>query len=384
VRIVESAAPAINRIREATSRHRLTIAGCAIVAVLVSALLATGAGTPSARGATGPQNSVPPTITGTPQAGQTLNASTGTWTGTGLIAYAYQWQSCDATGANCAALPGATSASFTLGSTEVNTTLRVVVTAKDSTGTAALTSAQTGIVSAAPIGAPARTVPPVITGTPNVNAVLTSDTGTWTGLPPITYSYAWQRCDATGGSCVQIPAASAATYTVVDADAGGTLRVVVTATNARGAAAATSVPTAVVPGTPSGITILPGGGKSVEVAGITLPNQLVIGKVSFTPSQLSNRNPFTLKVTVRDSRGYAVHGALVYALGVPYSRIATAAEQLTASDGTVTLTLHPLSGLSLGKGQYLVIFLRARKPGDPINGGVSARQLVQLRTGPSA
>ena len=67
--------------------------------------------------------------------------------------------------------------------------------------------------------------------------------------------------------------------------------------------------------------MLPGGGKSVQVAGIALPNQLVIAKVAFNPRQLSNRNPFTLKVTVRDSRGYAVQGALVYALGVPYSRI---------------------------------------------------------------
>ena len=50
----------------------------------------------------------------------------------------------------------------------------------------------------------------------------------------------------------------------------------------------------------------------------------------------------------------------------------------------MTLTLHPLPGLSLGTGQYLVIFLRARQPGAPINGGVSVRQLVQLRTGPPA
>ena len=74
----------------------------------------------------------------------------------------------------------------------------------------------------------------------------------------------------------------------------------------------------------------------------------------------------------------------MYALGVPYSRIAVAPEVPTKADGTVVLTLHPLAGLSLGTGQYLVIFLRVRKPGDPINGGVSVRQLIQLRTGPPA
>jgi hypothetical protein len=384
VRISDSVAPAISRLRKGSSRRRLAVAGCAIIALLVSVLLATGAGTPSAHGASGPHNTVAPTISGTPQAGQTLTATTGTWVGTGLILYAIQWQSCDATGASCLALAGATSASFTLGSTEVNHTLRVVVTAKDSTGSAAVTSSQTGIVASAPVGAPDVSTPPTIVGAPKVNAAVTSSTGTWTGIPPISYTYAWQRCDANGGSCVPIPNASAASYTVVDADAGGTLRVVVTASNVRGAASTTSVPSAVVPGTPSGITVLPGGGKSVEVAGIALPNQLVIGKVAFTPRQLSNRNPFTLQVTVRDSRGYAVQGALVYALGVPYSRIQSAPELPTAIDGTVTLTLHPLAGLSLGTGQYLVIFLRARQPGAPINGGVSVRQLVQLRTGPPA
>ncbi len=384
MRISDSLAPAVSRLRKGSSRRRLAIAGCAIIALLVSVLLATGAGTPSARGASGPHNTVAPTISGIPQAGQTLAATTGTWVGTGLIEYAMQWQSCDATGANCLALAGATSSTFTLGSTEVNHTLRVVVTAKDSTGSAAVTSSQTGIVASAPVGAPAVSTPPTIAGAPNVNGVVTASTGTWTGTAPISYAFAWQRCDATGGSCVPIPNASTASYTVVDADAGGTLRVVVTASNKEGAASTTSVPSAVVPGTPDGITVLPGGGKSVQVAGIALPNQLVIAKVTFNPQQLSNRNPFKLKVTIRDSRGYAVQGALVYALGVPYSRIETAPELPTAIDGTVTLTLHPLPGLSLGTGQYLVIFLRARQPGAPINGGVSVRQLVQLRTGPSA
>ena len=120
------------------------------------------------------------------------------------------------------------------------------------------------------------------------------------------------------------------------------------------------------------------------MADITLPNQLLIAGVTFTPSRLSSRDPFTLKVRVQDTRHYAVDGAVVYALGVPYSRIAAAPEVPTKADGTVVLTLHPLAGLSLGTGQYLVIFLRVRKPGDPINGGVSVRQLIQLRTGPPA
>ena len=146
MRAIESITSVIGRLRPSSPRHRLATAGCALVAVAVPALLIAGVGAPSARGASGPHNTVPPAVSGTPQAGQTLSTTTGTWAGTGLITYAIQWQSCDATGANCVALLGGTSSSFTLGSTDVNHTVRVVVTAKDTTGSAAVTSAQTAIV----------------------------------------------------------------------------------------------------------------------------------------------------------------------------------------------------------------------------------------------
>ncbi len=375
------APPGTSRVRRelATNRVRwLVLPGLVTLGLAAALVVAT-----SASGATGPKNTAPPAISGTPQAGQTLVATTGTWTGSGLITYDAQWQRCDGQGANCDDLPFGRSFSLTLGSGDVNRTLRIVVTARDANGRTATTSAPTAIVGPAPVGAPALTTPPTIAGTAGVGQTLTANPGTWTGAA-ITYAYAWQRCDADGAGCVPIAGASAATYVVADADAGGTLRVVVTATNPSGVASGTSVPSALVPGSPGGITTLPNGGKSVAVADIALPNQLLIAGSTFTPSQLSSRSPFTLKVRIHDTRGYAVKGAVVYVLGVPYSRIATVPEAATAADGTVTFTLHPLEGLSLGKGQYLVVFLRARKPGDPVNGGVSVRQLVQVRTGPSA
>src|ERR671931_756807 len=46
-----------------------------------------------------PQNTVPPTISGTAQVGQTMTANPGTWSGQTLT-FSYQWRRCDRTGAN--------------------------------------------------------------------------------------------------------------------------------------------------------------------------------------------------------------------------------------------------------------------------------------------
>ena len=40
--------------------------------------------------------------------GETLTADPGTWNGTGTLTYGYQWQRCDANGANCHDIAGAT------------------------------------------------------------------------------------------------------------------------------------------------------------------------------------------------------------------------------------------------------------------------------------
>ena len=56
-----------------------------------------------------PVNTSAPTISGVAQVGQTLTASSGAWSGTAPISYSYQWLRCDATGANCTDIAGATS-----------------------------------------------------------------------------------------------------------------------------------------------------------------------------------------------------------------------------------------------------------------------------------
>jgi hypothetical protein len=98
--------------------------------------------------------------------------------------------------------------------------------------------------SARSAAAPVNTVAPAVTGTPKVGQTLTVSNGTWTGTPT-SYSYRWQRC-STSSSCVSIAGATKQTYKLVNADAGRTVRAVVTATNADGSSTANSNQTSVV------------------------------------------------------------------------------------------------------------------------------------------
>jgi subtilisin family serine protease len=98
-----------------------------------------------------PVDIAPPTISGTAQTGRALSAGTGSWSES-PTSYAYQWQRCDTTGANCSSISGATAQTYTLGSPDVNSTLRVSVTASNSAGSSTPSmSAQTAVVSRAPL-----------------------------------------------------------------------------------------------------------------------------------------------------------------------------------------------------------------------------------------
>jgi D-alanyl-D-alanine carboxypeptidase len=88
----------------------------------------------------------PPSVSGTPRAGQTLSAAPGSWTGTRPISFTYQWQRCDAAGGACQDLPGQTRAAYALGNGEVGARLRVLVSAANRAGSASAPSALTDVV----------------------------------------------------------------------------------------------------------------------------------------------------------------------------------------------------------------------------------------------
>ena len=194
--------------------------------------------------AAAPQSNSAPTISGQAREGNTLNANNGNWANS-PASFAYQWQQCDGSGANCNAISGATSKTYKVAGGDVDHTLRVAVTATNSDGSSTATSAASDIVSSAK--APVNTAAPQISGTAKVGEQLTASTGTWTGGVR-SYGYQWQRCDGSGGSCQSVPDATAKTYGVRSIDAGNTMRVVVTATNLAGSTNATSPATGLVAG----------------------------------------------------------------------------------------------------------------------------------------
>ena len=98
---------------------------------------------------------------------------------------------------------------------------------------------------AAAKAAPVNTAPPTISGTPPVGQTLTASDGTWTNTPT-SYTYQWLRCNGGGNNCVSVANGTQKTYTLVGADAGHTMRVNVTATNADGSGSARSDQTTVV------------------------------------------------------------------------------------------------------------------------------------------
>ncbi len=100
----------------------------------------------------------------------------------------------------------------------------------------------------------------------------------------------------------------------------------------------------------------------------------------FEPDVIRSRSPFTLRLRVFDTRGYAVRDALVFVLGVPYSRVAAIPEARTGDDGRVTFTIPPTARFPLVRGGAMTFFVRARDPQDTLLAGVSTRRLIQVTT----
>src|SRR5262249_40884906 len=133
-----------------------TLGAAGVLGLVVALGLVAGAG--ASTSATPPSNTAPPTISGTAHQGPRPHAPPGSWSGTQPIHFAYRWQRCNASGASCANISGATNVDYTLTSADVGNTVRVVVTATNSAGMGTAASSPSAVVAAPQ--APANTAPP--------------------------------------------------------------------------------------------------------------------------------------------------------------------------------------------------------------------------------
>ena len=177
-----------------------------------------------------------PTIDGTAQVGETLTANTsGISDADGLAdaTFAYQWLA-DGTG-----IAGATGDAYILTTSEMGKIIKVRVSFTDDAGNEeTFTSTATGTVSPAvqpqTANSPATGVP-TVTGTAQVGETLSVDTSGIAdddGLTNVSYSYQWVAND--GGTDADISSETDATYTLVAADVGDTIKVKVTFTDDAG------------------------------------------------------------------------------------------------------------------------------------------------------
>ena len=172
-----------------------------------------------------------PTISGTPQVDQALTADTsGISDAEGLtnVSYQYQWL----TGGSD--ITGATGSSHLLTASEQGQTVQVKVTfTDDADNQESLTSAETLAVAARPNTA--ATGEPTISGTPQVEQILTASTSAISdadGLTNVSYSYQWIANDGT--SDAEIQDATNSKYTASANDVGKTIKVRVSFTDDAG------------------------------------------------------------------------------------------------------------------------------------------------------
>lgn len=315
-----------------------------------------------------------PTISGTAVERGTLTTSTGSWSGTPPFTYQYRWLRCDQSGGGvngvtCSTIPGETRKTYVLAQADVGHRIRSRVIATNKYGASSFNSNATVVVQAAvALSKPQSTAPPTISGSPIAGQTLHATTGSWSGGQPITFAYQWRRCDRNGGSCSSINGATGSSYALKASDVGITLRVQVTAANKSGSSSATSVPTAVIVQSVSSTA-------AISITDVGLPNRLIIDRVSFGPSRLRFRRRVIARFRVADSNNRAVQGALVKVIGIPFGQVPTPPEQATGPNGYARFALYPTRRYH---GNGIVFFVRARKPGERLIGGVSTRRLVYL------
>ncbi len=165
-----------------------------------------------------------PAITGTTVEGDTLATTNGTWENS-PTSYKYQWQDCNAKGESCTGISGATGTTHKLAGSDVEHTLRVVVTAVNKGGSTPATSAQTATVIAATSGSPYPTCTQTLSLGANVSSAV-SGAAAGSVICLNSGEYGNLTLDASPASDVTLQAAPSAHVTTRAVDINGSHLVV--------------------------------------------------------------------------------------------------------------------------------------------------------------
>jgi hypothetical protein len=139
-----------------------------------------------------PADISPPSISGTAEQGQTLSLTHGDWSGSPST-YSERWLLCNASGAGCSPISGASGSTYALAASAVGSTVRVQETAGNGSGSGspAVSSATTAVIS---------DVPAITSFTPSTGLTGSSVTITGTAF--------------TGATAVRVDGVKATTFSV--------------------------------------------------------------------------------------------------------------------------------------------------------------------------
>jgi hypothetical protein len=172
--------------------------------------------------ATVPNNSSLPLISGIVKDRQTLNVTSGSWSGNPVGVISYQWQRCsDRNQSDCTNLAGETRTAYNLTFNDVNKYIRVQVTSKNRVGSGTIVSALTNQI----MYATQLQSDPLAIGFAQVGQKWIATPGTWVGAESPSFGYQWQNCASLDAStCTDISGATQLNYTAQTSDIGKYLR----------------------------------------------------------------------------------------------------------------------------------------------------------------
>jgi serine protease len=139
------------------------------------------------------------TFVGSPQVGNLLTLTAGTWSGAPEPAIQYQWYRCGSSGVavsttrdprGCSAISSAIGLTYTPLASDNDRYLRVRQVATNASGSLARFSTTSAIVASTP----SLISSPSISGRPRVGRVTTARTGRYSGSSPLNYTYGWYAC----------------------------------------------------------------------------------------------------------------------------------------------------------------------------------------------